>query len=191
MAGKIQKNTALTIRALDPQNRRHRRQAAELLVENFEAWPAMEIARAEVSTLLAKNRVCLVALDRDDTVVGLVGGLPDYAGNVWELHPLVVKKSEQGRGIGRGLVEAIEREARAKGAITMMLGTDDEVGGTSLSGVDLYENLWEQIAHIRNLHDHPYSFYEKCGYTVIGVVPDANGYGRPDILMAKRLGKRP
>lgn len=192
--GKIGKDgmiAMINIKALDSQNRRHRRQAAGLLVENFAAWPAMEIARAEISTLLAKNRICLIALDENDTVVGLAGGLPDYDGNVWELHPLVVKKSEQGRGIGRRLVEAIERQARARGAVTMMLGTDDETGATSLSGTDLYENLWERIAHIRNLHDHPYSFYEKCGYTIVGVVPDANGYGRPDILMAKRLGKKP
>lgn len=94
----------------------------------------MEIARAEISTLLAKNRICLIALDENDTVVGLAGGLPDYDGNVWELHPLVVKKSEQGRGIGRRLVEAIERQARARGAVTMMLGTDDETGATSRRG---------------------------------------------------------
>ncbi len=30
-------------------------------------------------------------------------------------------------------------------------------------------------------------FYQKVGYTVVGVVPDANGLGKPDILMAKRI----
>jgi len=39
---------------------------------------------------------------------------------------------------------------------------------------------------IRNLHGHPYEFYEKLGYTVVGVLPDANGPGKPDIFMAKR-----
>ena len=179
-----------TIVTLDPQNRRHRRQAAELLVENFAAWPAMEIARAEVSTLLARNRICLVALNEKNDLVGLVGGLPDYDGNVWELHPLVVKKSEQRKGIGKRLVTAIERAAKARGAVTMMLGTDDEIGATTLSGCDLYEDLWLKVRDIASLKPHPYTFYEKCGYTVIGVVPDANGTGRPDILMAKRLGKR-
>ncbi len=180
----------ITILTLDPQSRRHRRQAAELLVENFAAWPAMEIARAEIRTLLAKNRVCLIAVNEKNDVVGLVGGLPDYDGNVWELHPLVVKKSEQGKGIGKRLVAAIERAAKARGAVTMMLGTDDETQATTLSDCDLYENLWEKICHIRNLKGHPYSFYEKCGYVITGVVPDANGTGRPDILMAKRIGRR-
>jgi aminoglycoside 6'-N-acetyltransferase I len=31
--------------------------------------------------------------------------------------------------------------------------------------------------------------YGKVGYYVVGVVPDANGFGKPDILMAKRLDR--
>jgi aminoglycoside 6'-N-acetyltransferase I len=58
---------------------------------------------------------------------------------------------------------------------------------TSLSNVDLYENLWEKIKDIRNYKSHPYEFYQKQGYTITGVVPDANGRGKPDILMSKRI----
>jgi aminoglycoside 6'-N-acetyltransferase I len=29
--------------------------------------------------------------------------------------------------------------------------------------------------------------FGKCGFAVAGVVPDANGRGKPDILMAKRI----
>jgi aminoglycoside 6'-N-acetyltransferase I len=28
---------------------------------------------------------------------------------------------------------------------------------------------------------------QKLGFSVVGVVPDANGLGKPDILMAKRV----
>ena len=58
---------------------------------------------------------------------------------------------------------------------------------TTLSGVSLYPNPWEHIASIKNLKGHPYEFYQKQGYTITGVVPDANGPGKPDILMSKRL----
>jgi hypothetical protein len=34
---------------------------------------------------------------------------------------------------------------------------------------------------------HPFLFYRKLGYVVTGVMPDANGRGRPDIFMSKRL----
>jgi aminoglycoside 6'-N-acetyltransferase I len=43
------------------------------------------------------------------------------------------------------------------------------------------------IVSIRNLKRHPYEFYQKLGYVIVGVIPDANGPGKPDILMAKSL----
>jgi aminoglycoside 6'-N-acetyltransferase I len=58
---------------------------------------------------------------------------------------------------------------------------------TSLANVDLYENLWEQIRNIRNLKGHPFEFYQKLGYIITGVMPDANGRGKPDIYMSKRV----
>jgi aminoglycoside 6'-N-acetyltransferase I len=56
---------------------------------------------------------------------------------------------------------------------------------TTLAGVNLYPNVFEHIATIKNLHGHPYEFYQKCGFVIVGVVPDANGPGKPDIYMAK------
>jgi hypothetical protein len=47
--------------------------------------------------------------------------------------------------------------------------------------------LVEGFASIRNLKHHPYEFYQKLGYQIVGVIPDANGPGKPDILMAKSL----
>jgi aminoglycoside 6'-N-acetyltransferase I len=71
----------------------------------------------------------------------------------------------------------------------MMLGTDDVTGQTTLANVNLLPNVWEHIARIRNLRRHPYEFYQKLGYAIIGAVPDANGPGKPDILMAKSLAR--
>jgi aminoglycoside 6'-N-acetyltransferase I len=34
---------------------------------------------------------------------------------------------------------------------------------------------------------HALTFYRRHGYRIVGVLPDANGAGRPDIFMAKRL----
>ena len=100
---------------------------------------------------------------------------------------MAVQPSLQGRGIGAALVRDLEEQVRARGGLTITLGTDDEDGMTSLSNVDLYENLWEKIRDVRNLKGHPFVFYQKLGYIITGVVPDANGRGRPDILMAKKL----
>ena len=44
-----------------------------------------------------------------------------------------------------------------------------------------------KIGGIQNYSGHPYEFYQKCGYQIVGVLPDVNGPGKPDIFMAKRL----
>jgi aminoglycoside 6'-N-acetyltransferase I len=93
----------------------------------------------------------------------------------------------QGRGIGRALVEDFEEQVRQRGGLTITLGSDDEDAMTSLSNVDLYENLWDQIKNIQNFKGHPFGFYQKLGYIITGVVPDANGRGKPDIIMSKRI----
>jgi aminoglycoside 6'-N-acetyltransferase I len=120
-------------------------------------------------------------------VLGWVGGLVQYDGNVWELHPLAVRPDRQRQGIGRALVIDLEARVRERGGLTLLLGADDEDAMTTLSGVDLYANTWRHIAGIRNLRGHPYEFYLKLGFVIVGVVPDANGRGKPDILMAKRV----
>ena len=127
------------------------------------------------------------ALDRN-TLLGWIGGLPEYAGRVWELHPMVVRRDHRRQGIGRALVEAFEAEVRRRGGLTATLGTDDDAGMTSLADTDLYDDVPRHIAAIKDLgRNHPFLFYRKLGYVVTGVVPDANGRGRPDIYMSKRV----
>jgi aminoglycoside 6'-N-acetyltransferase I len=167
-------------------------QAALLLVEGFrqhwpDAWPDIESALEEVHIALEPGKICRAALDEDNNVLGWIGGQPEYDGNVWELHPIVVRTDQQGRGIGRALVADLEAQVRQRGGLTIMLGTDDVDQMTTLSGVNLYIDLPEKIAAIRNLRGHPYEFYQKCGYTIIGVMPDANGPGKPDIYMGKSV----
>ena len=174
------------------ENTRLLQQAAQLLVEAFcehwpDAWPTFEEGLKEVHEMLEAERICRFAVDEQGNLLGLIGGIPGYDGNVWELHPLAVQPDRQGRGIGRALVEDLEEQVRSRGGLTITLGTDDEDSMTSLSNVDLYENAWEKIQNIRDLKGHPFGFYQKLGYAVTGVVPDANGIGKPDILMSKRV----
>ena len=172
------------------------RQAAELLVEGFranwpDAWPRIEDALAELATFSTdRERIAWAAMDAEGSVLGWVGAIRMYGGNVWELHPMVVHPDHRGRGIGRALVEHLADAARAEGALTLWLGTDDEAQMTSLGGVELYPGVLDHLRNIRNLRDHPFGFYQRMGFEVAGVVPDANGPGKPDILMARPL-RRP
>lgn len=167
-------------------------QTAEILVEAFKehwsnAWRDIEAARKEVEESFADERISRIAVDENNDVLGWIGGASMYDGNVWELHPLVVNPKYQGRGIGKALVEDFEEQVKKRGGLTIFLGTDDEDNMTSLSNVDLYEKTFEKIADIKNLKRHPFEFYQKLGFTIVGVLPDANGRGKPDIYMAKRV----
>ena len=61
----------------------------------------------------------------------------------------------------------------------MYLGSDDESGATSLFGEDLYDDTFGKIANIKSTGNHPFTFYEKLGYKIVGVIPDANGVANP------------
>lgn len=166
-----------------------REQAATLLVDGFHeprGWLSLDAAREEVARVVAEGFAR--AMLEGETLLGWVGGLPEYQGRVWELHPIVVRQESRRRGVGRALVEAFESEAGKRGALTATLGTDDDSGMTSLTGVDLYVDLPRHMAELRDLgRAHPFLFYRKLGFVVTGVMPDANGKGRPDIYMSKPI----
>lgn len=177
---------------LKPHDEKIIHQIASLLVEVFkehspEAWPDMHAALKEVRESFAADRISRVAIDDTGNVLGWIGGIRQYNGHVWELHPLVVNPMAQRRGVGRALVNDLQARVKERGGSTIFLGTDDEDNQTSLSGVDLYPNIFEHVAKIKNLRNHPYEFYEKLGFVIVGVLPDANGLGKPDIYMAKRV----
>lgn len=167
-------------------------QCAELLVEGFRVmapttWTTLEEALREVEDCLASDMIRRVALDETGSVLGWIGARPAYNGRVWSLDPLVVRPALQRQGIGRALVLDLEAQVKARGGLTISLGTDDENNLTSLSGVDLYPDPLAHLRQIRNVHEHPFEFYQKLGFVLVGVLPDANGFGKPDIFLAKRV----
>jgi aminoglycoside 6'-N-acetyltransferase I len=165
---------------------------AEMLLAGFAehgsaGWPDLASAEREVEGSLQLGSISRVALDEQDEVLGWIAAQSHYSGHVWELHPLVVAPAHQGQGIGSLLVRDLEEQVRQRGGITIMLGSDDEDNSTSLGGVDLYPEPLKHLQDLRNLKRHPYSFYLRLGYSVVGVIPDANGPGKPDIWLAKRV----
>lgn len=162
--------------------------AAALLVEVFPHWlPTMENARDEVMQALGTDRICLAARTGHQ-ILGWIGANSQYS-HAWELHPLVVSENVRGEGVGRALLAALEERVRAEGAMTLFLGADDDgpIPGTSAGGVDLFPDVLSHAAMLAVI-DHPAGFYLREGFEVIGLIPDANGPGKPDVLMAKRIG---
>jgi len=165
-------------------------EVCELLVHSFRdlspQWvPTVDAARAKVIEALEPGMLSRVLLI-DDRVVGWVGARHDY-GSVWELHPLVVDEALRGRGYGRALVDDVEYLAADNGALTMLLGTSDEVGRTTLTGQDPFVDVITALRDLKPTGAHPLGFWQRVGYTVVGVIPDAEGPGKPTILLAKRI----
>jgi aminoglycoside 6'-N-acetyltransferase I len=178
------------ITSFDRLEPRQREEAADVLRRALlpisPAYREPAAAKAEVDTFFTDpERLALAAIE-EGHVVGWIGAICTYD-HGWELHPLCVDPEHQGRGVGSLLVRALEAAARAENVLTLYVGADDEIGATSASGVDLFADV---AAHIRNLESkppHPLGFYRRMGFVVIGLMPDVNGPGKPDILLAKRL----
>jgi len=164
-------------------------QAAQILTDSIPiGWPTLQQALEEIEERLIPENTLLAAVE-DGNVVGWGGILaPVYNGNVFELHPLAVRSDKRKQGIGRAIVTALEDEARKQGGLTIYAGADDERDDseTSLANVDLYDDLPGKIRDFTP-DTHQTGFYLKMGYKIIGVMPDANGIGKPDIFLGKRL----
>ena len=182
----------VNMQTLNPEQRI---QAAQMLTDELPlGWETLEEALEEVDERLDTverdgiGESLFLAAVEDGVILGWIGMLPSYGGNVYELHPLVVRNDRQGEGIGTILILELEKAARERGGLTMHLGADDEKPGgeTSLANVDLYDDLPNYIKNFKS-GTHQAAFYMKMGYKIIGVMPDANGIGKPDIFFGKRL----
>lgn len=168
---------------------------AQVLIDAFAglsaSWRTVEDAREEVQDALESDDEggAWVALS-EGHVAGWVGCWSRY-GQVWELHPLAIAPPAQGRGLGRALVAKAEQVARDGGGATLVVGADDETGTTSLFGIELYPDPVGALRLLEASERHPLGFYQACGFVVCGVTPDANGPGRPDLHLCKRIGAPP
>src|SRR5688572_3056726 len=172
----ILRSDPMKISDLTPDNAPAIEQVAELLVAGFgnsgsASWRNMVEAIKEVQRSFQAGRISRIAVDEQRGVVGWIGGIEEYDGNVWELHPLVVREDCRRQGVGRALVADLERQVAERGGHTIRLGTDDENGRTTLGGVDMYPNVLDKLRSIGNVRGHPFEFYLKVGYHIVGVIP--------------------
>ncbi|MFZ9857991.1 MAG: GNAT family N-acetyltransferase [Roseiflexaceae bacterium] len=163
---------------------------ATILVAGFAdrslAWPTLADGIAEVEAHSTNNHLSLVATI-DHVIVGWVSAAPQYQQYGWELHPLVVNPPHQHQGIGKTLIAALCAQLTEHGATTLFAWSDDESLSTSLGGKDLLPNPLAHLTTFSASERHAGGFYLKQGFVLCGVLPDANGRGKPDILFARRI----
>ncbi|MDH3492532.1 MAG: GNAT family N-acetyltransferase [Acidobacteriota bacterium] len=170
----------------------HVKRVAELLKDGFsdtgtEAWSTLEECLKNVRESIGETKISRIALGPDKEILGWGAGAPLYRNYTWELEVLVVDRENRLKGIGSGLLGDFESEVKLRGGLNVFLGTDDENFRTSVGGTELYPEPLSHLKFIQNISHHPFEFYQKKGYEVVGVLPDANGIGKPDIFMSKRL----
>ncbi|MFO7612704.1 MAG: GNAT family N-acetyltransferase [Clostridia bacterium] len=174
----------IIVDAFDRSDEMHVQRAARLLELNFESYKST--GDEELRECMAPGMILLSAVS-DGNLVGWAGARPHYGGNVWEIHPMVVDSDHRLKGVGKRLLQRLETEVRDRGGLTLYAGSDDEDYMTSLSDPCIYDNLWKKIADVRNYKGHPFEFYIKCGFSIIGIMPDANGRRKPDIILGKEV----
>ena len=126
-----------------------------------------------------------------DEVIGFIcwdpRNMPEYA----IIGDNCIASKYKGKGYGKILLTELENIAYEKGIIGIMAGSDDQNFKTSLSDKDITENnIFEEIKNIKNYDNHPYEFYKKCGYSIVGIIPNANGVNKPDIWLWKDIRKK-
>lgn len=181
----------MKIEDLDPDDDNAIEQVAALLVDfapnQAAAWEDLESAKDTVDEALDEDSIARVALNDAGNVIGFAAAAPQYS-HAWELHPVVVARDEQHRGVGRALVGDVEELVAAEGGLTVYLGADDLDKATSLAEEDLFPGVLEQATELDvRKRRHPVGFFLHLGYEVIGVIPDANGPGRPDIWLGRSV----
>lgn len=154
--------------------------------KNAPEWlPSLKSCRREVNKSFQEDRRSRVLIDGDGNAVGWVGAITDE--HLWEIHPIAIAPGQQGKGYGLLLVSDIVELARNSGAVAIWAGTADETGVTSFSAIDLYENPASAFESFSAPRDHPVSFWSKTGLSLVGVMPDEEGLGKPGIHFAMRL----
>lgn len=165
-------------------------QLAHVLLESFARFspdwlPTLEDAIEEVTESFEPGRLSRVLVNEADDVLGWIGAFEDE--HAWEIHPIVVAPDQRRHGFGAMLVADILALARDAGASVVWAGTSDETGATSLSSADLYSDPLGAMAGLTAAPDHPVHFWRAQGFTLVGVLPDNEGRGKPGIQFAKAV----
>lgn len=142
-----------------------------------------ELATKQVLASASQNRLGRVSLSGGNPT-GWIAVIQRR--HVWEIHPIAVDPTMQANGTGRNLVEDIAQLARDKKISTLFAATSDETGTTNLYGENLYKDPSTAIKQLDSKGRSPYKFWESVGFTVVGILPDEEGPGKPGIHLARK-----
>lgn len=167
------------------------RNIAVLLQASFRAlpWQDEEETVRAVSEWFGQRRAHVTAYD-DGSLVGYATAAPMDGFDIWRMDWMAVAPEYRGRGLGVAVLRRLEQHAHSEGARTFLtsVGDDGAMASTSLWGKNLFEpDVLHHLGQLQELRPYALGFYRHAGYSVVGVLPDANGPGMPEILLARSL----
>lgn len=172
---------------VEPEDHRFLEDAAVLLQMVYpQLLYSQEEAEGELLRVHQEGSVFLVYLDQGQ-LAGMIGARLTHGSTGYELYPHVVSPEYQNKGIGSTLLTMLEEELTRREGTVLFLAVEDELGQTSLYGEKLFHQTILPLHQVQTSQDHPLDFYRHRGFKITGVIPDAFGEGRPDILLAKSL----
>jgi aminoglycoside 6'-N-acetyltransferase I len=147
--------------------------------------PDNDACLKQILSSLESGRRSRVMLGEGFEPIGWIGAITDS--DTWEIHPIAVSPGHQREGVGMSLVTDIEKLAAESSAVSVWARTSDETSATSFSRIDLYREPEKAFENIQAPEDHAVNFWLKAGYSLVGVMPDEDGLGKPGIHFAKRI----
>jgi len=165
---------------------RYAKDCASMLEATYpEVYDKSESKETILHLLRGKNR--LFVAEESSRVIAFVGVLHHVFPKAYQIEPLIVEHQFRRQGIGGKLLELTEFKLKQEGIHTLFITAQDTESSTNLSGQDFYaDNPLALLANIE-YSNHPMRFYEKRGYHITGIIPDANGFGRPEYILSKRI----
>lgn len=159
------------------------------------AWPTFDACLGDLlDATRREDSLLLAAATPDGRLCGLLSAFPAYVGQILRLDLIAVAPDLQRRGVGSALLGSLQIAARARGFHSVLTSYPDEAGRTPLAGRNLYPSPLASLSEFDRTAadsplsaDSPLAFFLRSGFALTGVVPDAHGAGRPELLLARRL----
>jgi len=100
----------------------------------------------------------------DNEAVGYAGLVPDISNKRLMLSKIYVRQSARGQGVGKSILDYVERKCRSEGLATLWLT-------------------------VNRFNDGPISWYQKCGFVTVDEVKKdiGSGYFMDDYIMEKSI----
>lgn len=150
-------------------------------------WTDKTTALDEIGESFEANHISRVGFDDSGKLLGWAAGYSIYNGYIWQVYPLALTAFNL--DIGHRLLQDFEEQVRAHGGLGILLSIDVELTLPTLHEKDLSTDPWQHIISLQHLDNHRIEFFRQLGFAIVGIIPNAQGRGKPNILLERSVAR--